>query len=629
MQLIVYLTVLFFLLLPVKCNAKGEESTGLPNVVFILLDAARADHFSCYGYDKKSTPRIDAIGRKGAVFLKNFVSATETYDSIPLIFTSRYFSEPIFQMGTWGWGIRREGPRTIFKKFDEQQVLLSTLFSHAGYRTAIFHNHPWFMEKTDLVRSFDESFFFPTANKEPVDNQMVDEVLSWIDKHKEDKFFLYYHIMSPHQPYPPKDDDLDFIEKEEITKLNAVREKFKNRNGGGIRGWTAEELQYFGVMYDSNLKHTDGWIGRLYDGLTELGLVKNTLFIITSDHGELLGQHGNLGHGGPPWEALIHVPLTMVYPPGIPSGLRIGGLTESIDIMPTIVDICNLRLPSGKSMDGESLKKLFKNPNGGKKAVYSKDSIRTEEYKYILNKNYLFDLRKDPGEIMNISTGKPVFLGEKLKNKYNKFIKKYRDRYRDAVRKHPPDFSFYYPISEFKLFPKDAYKTCWNDKPPSDFSKEVRSTKPWMINKSNRQGYLFCLPEKGKPPPLSLSARILNGSYRIQAFVAPMKKLILIHGQTGFRARFDPSHSFQEPVAITLFEEGGEDPAYYLDYGPVTVSDETISIELDFVPPEDIPSLLYHIKFIPIQVQEEKPDLLRQNEINQRRKDLRSLGYFN
>lgn len=208
-------------------------------------------------------------------------------------------------------------------------------------------------------------------------------------------------------------------------------------------------------------------------------------------------------------------------------------------------------------------------------------------------------------------------------------MKKYRDRYRNAVRKRPPDFSFYYPIFEFKLSPKDAYETCWNEKPPRVFLKEGRFIKPWMLNKSNRQGYLFCLPEKGKPPPLSMSARIPNGSYHIQAFIAPMKKLILIRGKTGFRIRFDPSLPFQEPTEIILFEEEGEDPAYYLDYGSVTVSDETFSIELDFSPPEDTTCILYHIKFIPIQIQKATPDLLRQDEINKRKEDLRSLGYFN
>ena len=208
-------------------------------------------------------------------------------------------------------------------------------------------------------------------------------------------------------------------------------------------------------------------------------------------------------------------------------------------------------------------------------------------------------------------------------------MKKYRDRYRNAVRRLAPEFSFYYPIFEFKISPRDAYENSWNEKPPWASLNEGRFIKPWILNKSNRQGYLFCLPKNGKPPPLTMSTRIPNGSYRIQAFVAPIKKLELINGKTGFRVRFNSSHPFKEPSAIILFEQEGEDPAYYLDYGPVTISDENFSMELDFSPPEDTSFLLYHIKFIPGKVQPEKPDLLGKDEINKRKEDLRSLGYFN
>ena len=89
-RLAIYLASIFFIVFPAVSREKGGEPSSPPNVVFILLDAARADHFSCYGYDKKTTPRIDAIGQRGAIFLKNFVAATETYYSLPLIFTSRY-----------------------------------------------------------------------------------------------------------------------------------------------------------------------------------------------------------------------------------------------------------------------------------------------------------------------------------------------------------------------------------------------------------------------------------------------------------------------------------------------------------------------------------------------------------
>ncbi|MDP8235957.1 MAG: sulfatase-like hydrolase/transferase, partial [Candidatus Erginobacter occultus] len=87
-----------------SCSRKGEADLrpSRPNIILILLDAARADHFSGYGYPRPTTPEIDKIGQKGVVFLNNFVPETETFAVLPLIMSSRYFSRPIFQMDTWG-----------------------------------------------------------------------------------------------------------------------------------------------------------------------------------------------------------------------------------------------------------------------------------------------------------------------------------------------------------------------------------------------------------------------------------------------------------------------------------------------------------------------------------------------
>ncbi|MFH1037686.1 MAG: sulfatase [PVC group bacterium] len=410
MRVFVAIIICFFLLIP-SLTKGSNDSSKLPNIVIIILDAARADHFSSYGYGKKTTPLMDAIGRKGAVFLNNFVQATETYTSLPLILSSRYFSNPIFQMDTWSWGMRRENQQTVFKRFDDQQILLPAFLSASGYWTAMFHNHPWFVDETDLVKAFDESFIFPTDSRDPVDGRMVDAILSWIAKHREDRFFIYCHIMSPHQPYPPKDADLDFIPREKLSDLNRVREKFNRCMSDNSLDWTPEELSLYGVMYDSNLKHTDVQVGRLYKEIEKLCLAEKTIFIITSDHGELLGQHGRLAHGDfLPWDPLIHVPLIMIWPGKIPPTVRLKGLTESVDIFPTIVDICGLELPPGKALDGVSLKRLFRAPTAGREAVYAKGVVRTPKYKFYVNRDLFFEIQKDPGEEMNISNSRPAQL---------------------------------------------------------------------------------------------------------------------------------------------------------------------------------------------------------------------------
>ena len=604
-------------------NTAGEKKpvASPPNIIFILLDAARADHFSGDGYKKNTTPFIDAISRKGALFLKNFSPATETFNSMPLIFTSRYFSAPIFQKDTWRWGIKRVTPKTILQQYDFQQILLPGLLSLRGYRTAIFHNHWWFVKKTDFIKAHDESHIFSTARAHPVDGRIIDSVISWLKSNERKPFYIYCHIMSPHQPYPSKKEDKECLSTGDESELQRVRNKFYTKNNETTRGWNSEDLEYLRVLYDSNLKHTDSQIGRLYEQLKELGLAGNTLFIITSDHGENLGQHGSLNHGGPPWDSCIHVPLIMVYPPGIPSGVRIAELTESIDIMPTIVDLCKLKLPPGKSMDGVSLTNLFKSPNQGKKVVYTKDSIRTPEYKYMLAGNLLFDLKKDAGETNNISQSNKS-LTNKLRIQYNEFMAPYKQRYQKSVLKSAPDFSFFYPLRIFSFSPPGIIQAFAAAKQPGTILKEISISKPWSVNREMHNGGLFCLPEIGSPSPITFSTRLPNGEYEISMLIKPLKSASLSQLKTSFRARFDPQKTFRDPVKINHTN-------YYFDWGRTTINNEKFTMEIEYHSKTKIPYFIGHVRFDPVQAKrKEAPKALDDKEFQRRKQNLKSLGYL-
>ena len=399
--------------------------------------------------------------------------------------------------------------------------------------------------------------------------------------------------------------------------------------GGNAKDWTAEELDYFGIMYDSNLKHTDSQIGRLYSGLKDFGLEENTLFIITSDHGELLGQHGGLGHGGLPWDALIHVPLIMVWPPGVPKGLRIGGLTESVDIVPTIIDICGLKLRPGKSLDGVSLRGFFPGPSSGKEAVYTNRSIRTHDYKYIVDRDLLFDLRKDPGEGKNISNSISPGVRKKLKNSHDLFMKDYKSRYQEATRETAPEFPFYFTIREFTLRPKNIYKSQGTERPPIEMLNNNPSGKRWLLNSSDRTGYLICLPGEKGAPPLTLSSHIPEGSYRISLMASPLKEPFPAPEKSAFLVRIGSTGLFKEPSSIkTIPGEEEDPPSYELEYGMVDVKGTKFSLDLDFHPPGDSPFLIFYVAFSPPREDLEKHRSILAGEAKQRKKDLRSLGYL-
>ncbi|HOO77030.1 MAG TPA: sulfatase [bacterium] len=588
-----------------------------PNVIFVILDAARADHFSGYGYGKPTTPRIDEIAARGATFLNNFAPATQTHDSLPLIMSSRYFSRPIFQMDTWSFGVRREQPDTVALDFDDRQVLLPDLMRENGYRTAMFHNHPWFVDETELGRAFHETFPFPTATERPVDEDMAKAVLTWIGGHRDKPFFIYYHVMSPHQPYPPKEEDALFIGPGETGALADAREKFENITGGESAGWTESDLRYFRALYDGNLAHSDRWIGRLYRGLHDLGLAENTLFIITSDHGELLGEHGWLTHGDfPPWEGLIHTPLIMVYPPAIPAGVRAEGLCEAVDIVPTICDLAGIDVPPGKYLAGTSLKPLLTDPGAGKQAVYIKGSVRTPNYHYLFSPEGFFDLRKDPGEIVDLTALQLPALKLKLRGDYEGFMAVERERYESAIRRTPPDFPFYFPICFFTVTSA------------AEASREGNgdADRTWTLNTSDREGHLVLAPRSGPScTRLRLSCPLISGEYRVAVLVGPLEPGFSLD-KDHFQGRVGGSDGFRPPREVTVVPgEDGKPWAYYLDYGPVRVKGGEFAIDLDFNPGPDHHVMVYHVKFSPPRADKTEPP--GKEVAAERMKKLRALGY--
>lgn len=642
---IITMMVLFFFSCQGKMQAKKISKVSPSNIIFITLDAARADHFSSYGYKKNTTPCIDKISQKGVIFLNSFSPDTSTETAMSKIFFSRYFSSPIFPgAGFWKWGARSMDPVRIFLKFDDQQILLPTILSKHGYRTVMFSNNGFFVEDSYFVRQFDESFHFDIDKTEPQDRHIIPAIVSWLKEHKGQKSFIYYHIMSPHEPYPQKKEDSEFLAGEEASFVEAIRETL-HREGGTDdipKGWGQEELKIFRGLYDSNLKHADRWIGVLYDKLKELNLEDKTLIIITADHGENLGDNNQLYHGGFPWDSVVKVPLIIAYPPLIPSGTRVSGLTESIDIMPTILDICRIELPEDKSMDGESLLMFIENPKMSKDAVFHSISdnqgfIRTREsrhiFEYNLPRHSLYSVEKYPIDRHNIARQKPLAKEDFLAN-YKMAIQYYKKRYIEAKREKAPSFPFYFLMYHFKLTPEDIFERLESKEGIVTISKKVAPIKSWFLNQDGLESGLFYVPANSFPMPITLSASLPNATYNVSVLLESADDISNISPEKlGFRFRFDPQDLFDLPAKSTFTEKDTglkNHFYYYLDLGQTEVKEEKISLEIDFHQKED-PYIIRHIKFSPISDEAERPvkdSSLDKEERYKIKESLRSLGYL-
>jgi len=614
------------------CGGQGVSAKAgeRPNVILIVLDSARADHFSGYGYAKNTTPQMDKIGGRGAVFLRNFSQGTDTPHSISKIFFSRYFSLGIFGTDPLPWGTRHESPGTIFKTFDGQQVFLSDILSANGYRTALFHDNAFFSKDSYLARKFDEYYPFETSRNQPTDGKIISALIPWIEKNKKRKFFIYCHIMSPHEPYPPKEEDKEFLPDKAGSSVDALRKKFYARTGPRAHGWSGDELRILRGLYDGNLKHTDRWIGTLHRKLGELELDQKTLLIITADHGENLGEHGLLGHSGQPFDSVTHIPLIMAYPPLIPAGVRVTGLTEAVDIMPTILEICMIDLPKSKSMDGVSLLGLIRDPKDDREFVFTKDSIRSESYKYMISEGLLYDLKKDPRETRNIVKQSPL-AAERLKEKFENAMRPYKKRYEKSIRETQPAFPFYFRIKDFKIAPKDVFETSWVNGDMAVILEKASPSKPWLLNRNfSRTGGLFCLPGNGLPPTLTLSARLPEGSYQVSVLLGSAGKIRLPPEKAGFRFRFDSNNTpFACPKLIEFAREQNGLFYYHFRLGKTRVEQEKFQLQFHFRPLKERPYLIRHVQFSPARGRgKEAPKAPDEEELRRRTEQLKSLGYL-
>ena len=338
----------------------------------MTIDTLRADRLGAYGAKNVATPHLDALAREGAWAANATVHAPLTRPSHVSLFTGRYPAEH---------GIRDN----ISPPLPPDVPVLADAFKRAGFSTAAFVASPVVDRQSGLARGFDlySDRFAPDADRKAGD-VVVAEAASWIRSTR--KFFGWVHLYDPHAPYLPP-------------------------------GRYAAE--YRDRPYDGTVAWSDELIGRLVAALREAGVLASTLVIVTSDHGEALGEHGEDVHGYFVYEATLRVPLVF-RGPGVKAGTRVDALARTIDLYSTVLDLTGL--PS-EPMSGRSLAAALKTGTPpSDDASFAESlvpllhygwsdlrSVRDGRWKYILApRQELYDLDRDPGELRNLADTEPA-----------------------------------------------------------------------------------------------------------------------------------------------------------------------------------------------------------------------------
>jgi len=312
-------------------------AAGAPNVVFVTIDTLRADHLSCYGYARPTSPFLDTLAAQGVRCADASAAAAWTKPATGTILTGLY---PSRHGALYHGSLLHlpEGERTLAQAFQER-----------GYVTAGFVANPNLKRVFDFDRGFDVYFDSPVEdtltlaclrgtyfgqllmrllrhqfnwNYENDFSSMNREVLTWLDQnHASQPFFLYAHYIDPHIPYdPPARYREEFAQDHPLSFFN-------------------ERKRRVGIdLYDGEIRYSDDGLKELVGALQRHGVWENTLFVLTSDHGEEFFEHGVIGHGFSLYQEVVHVPLVL-RGPGVPAGRVLEAPVQILDLAATVLSL--------------------------------------------------------------------------------------------------------------------------------------------------------------------------------------------------------------------------------------------------------------------------------------------------
>ena len=398
--LLLGISVSFLILLTAVALKKSSELSrprdSNHNIFFILIDTLRSDHMGCYGYHRNTTPYIDNIAEQGLLFTNFYSVSNWTNPTIASLFTGLY------PQGVFPQAWHKDAVKLVLPP---ELDTLAEVVQRAGYKTAALVEHPGINPAHGFDQGFDEYVMFHKKYKKwplfevRIEKNLVRaDVSDVIDRVKDQSFFIYLHVVYPHQPYTPP-------------------EPYNTMFGKGFEQVRPEERQAVINMYDGEIRYTDELVGGIFEDLKSRGLLKTTYMIITSDHGEGFWEHGFYEHGNSFFNEEIKIPL-IIYPPGGRNNgpQIISTFSSNIDLFPTIVAFAGATNPD--NIEGESLTRFFgprfffgdndmlfsESPHSydiGATAVIS----RSKKYIHTPNKpkrrHLLFDLEIDPDESNN------------------------------------------------------------------------------------------------------------------------------------------------------------------------------------------------------------------------------------
>lgn len=396
-----------------------EPPPRFERVVLVSIDTLRRDHLGTYGYPRDTSPFIDSLAERGVVFERAYAPIPSTAPSHATIFTALF---PV-----------QHGLRTNGHQLPSGIETLASRLREGDFTTAGFVSTRAQWIPTGLDRGFD--VFDARAADDPdvyrTADRTVDAALAWLEGCAPcQRLFLFVHLFDPHGPMRPPETHLDVF-RTESPEARARHVTFLSRQQGiplaFYRGDPGAML-FIVDRYDAEIRFADTELRRLYAGLGALGLNASTLWIVTSDHGQGLGNHAFMGHGKA-YEEGLRVPLVLHASDGSLRARRVRGIVQHVDLAPTLLALTGQRPLAGIAGSSLEAALLGRGAPPARAALAQRGRIATgpdarwlpqddpgdvsgeqyawieERFKYLLHTtgpDELYDLTRDPHETRNL-----------------------------------------------------------------------------------------------------------------------------------------------------------------------------------------------------------------------------------
>jgi len=384
----------------------------MPDIILVSIDSLRPDHLGCYGYPKPTSPTIDRLAL-GGVRCENVISTTSwTLPAHAALFTGLYDS---------AHGLVADDMRLA-----EAHETLAEILTQAGYQTAGFFGGPYLHPVFGLSQGFQTYESCMTtlpdntnekkirkqaripnsvSHADVTGPQTLEKFSRWLEKADKRPMFVFLHLWDVHYDYVPPKKYIELFDPNYEGQLVATNYL---RNPAIAQGMTVRDLEHVRALYDGEIRFTDDMLGEMLAALERKGRDRQSLIVVTADHGEEFFDHGGKGHTRTLYDEVIKVPLIWSWTGNLPGGTAVTDQVRLIDIMPTILGLANVKLESeiqgrdispllrGDALDAQTALCELHLPN--RKAL----AFRTSQLKvHKLLKpagQLLFNLGEDPGE---------------------------------------------------------------------------------------------------------------------------------------------------------------------------------------------------------------------------------------